>query len=142
MSSWGGSACYPRSTFYPLSDGPSMRNHRITMLKIELIDFDKLNNNEIHNSLKRKRSIANYDLVKSEIGKLIAQFSKDKDLNNLISGVNKIAEKKNIQLFDRENIEINLQLNELDKFEDWFGSIGNNFRIQYIYSLLSTKYNI
>ena len=32
MSSWEGSACYPRSTFYPLSDGPSMRNHRITML--------------------------------------------------------------------------------------------------------------
>lgn len=28
----GRSACYPRSTFYPLSDGPSMRNHRITML--------------------------------------------------------------------------------------------------------------
>jgi hypothetical protein len=23
------SACYPRSTFYPLSDGPSTRNHRI-----------------------------------------------------------------------------------------------------------------
>ena len=32
MSSWESSACYPRSTFYPLSDGPSMRNHRITML--------------------------------------------------------------------------------------------------------------
>ena len=31
MSSWEGSACYPRSTFYPLSDGPSIRNHRITM---------------------------------------------------------------------------------------------------------------
>src|SRR5665647_103879 len=31
MSSWERSACYPRSTFYPLSDGPSMRNHRITM---------------------------------------------------------------------------------------------------------------
>ena len=31
MSSWGRSACYPRSTFYPLSDGPSIRNHRITM---------------------------------------------------------------------------------------------------------------
>jgi hypothetical protein len=24
------SACYPRSTFYPLSDGPSIRDHRIT----------------------------------------------------------------------------------------------------------------
>ena len=29
--SWGGSACYPRSTFYPLSDGPSIRTRRITM---------------------------------------------------------------------------------------------------------------
>ena len=31
MSSLEGSACYPRSTFYPLSDGPSVRNRRITM---------------------------------------------------------------------------------------------------------------
>ena len=31
MSSWEGSACYPRSTFYPLSDDPSTRDHRITM---------------------------------------------------------------------------------------------------------------
>src|SRR5215203_6688944 len=30
MSSWPGSACYPRRTFYPLSDGPSMRDRRIT----------------------------------------------------------------------------------------------------------------
>ncbi len=33
MSSWEGSACYPRSTFYPLSDGPSTRTRRITMLQ-------------------------------------------------------------------------------------------------------------
>ena len=30
MDSWAKSACYPRSTFYPLSDGPSIRNRRIT----------------------------------------------------------------------------------------------------------------
>src|SRR5688572_13024917 len=30
MNSWGESACYPRRTFYPLSDGPSIQNHRIT----------------------------------------------------------------------------------------------------------------
>ena len=30
MNSWPRSACYPRRTFYPLSDGPSMRNRRIT----------------------------------------------------------------------------------------------------------------
>src|SRR6266850_6140560 len=31
MNSWEESACYPRRTFYPLSDGPSIQNHRITM---------------------------------------------------------------------------------------------------------------
>ena len=30
MDSWASSACYPRRTFYPLSDGPSIQNHRIT----------------------------------------------------------------------------------------------------------------
>src|SRR5574344_1319107 len=30
VNSWGRSACYPRSTFCPLSDGASTRNHQIT----------------------------------------------------------------------------------------------------------------
>ena len=30
MDSWGRSACYPQGSFYPLSDGPSTRYHRIT----------------------------------------------------------------------------------------------------------------
>jgi hypothetical protein len=30
VDSWGRSACYPRRTFYPLSDGPSIQNRRIT----------------------------------------------------------------------------------------------------------------
>src|SRR5262249_37815202 len=36
MDSWGRSACYPRRTFYPLSDGPSTRDHRITMADFRL----------------------------------------------------------------------------------------------------------
>ncbi len=39
MSSWEGSACYPRSTFYPLSDGPSMRNRRINYAQVSFL-FD------------------------------------------------------------------------------------------------------
>ena len=31
MNSWALSACYPQSSFYPLSDGHSILNHRITM---------------------------------------------------------------------------------------------------------------
>ena len=30
VDSWEESACYPRRTFYPISDGPSIQNHRIT----------------------------------------------------------------------------------------------------------------
>ena len=30
VDAWGRSACYPQGSFYPLSDGPSTRNHRIT----------------------------------------------------------------------------------------------------------------
>ena len=30
MDSWGRSACYPRSTFYQISDAPSIRKRRIT----------------------------------------------------------------------------------------------------------------
>ena len=36
VNSWGVSACYPRRTFYPLSDGPSTRDHRITMTDFRL----------------------------------------------------------------------------------------------------------
>ena len=36
VNSWGVSACYPRRTFYPLSDDPSTRDHRITMTDFRL----------------------------------------------------------------------------------------------------------
>ena len=36
VNSWAVSACYPQSTFYPLSDGPSIRDHRITMTDFRL----------------------------------------------------------------------------------------------------------
>ena len=35
-NSWVRSACYPRRTFYPLSDDPSTRDHRITMTDFRL----------------------------------------------------------------------------------------------------------
>ena len=36
MNSWEESACYPRRTFYPLSDGPPTWDHRITMAVFRL----------------------------------------------------------------------------------------------------------
>ena len=31
VNSWARSACYPQGSFYPLSDGPSIRHRRITI---------------------------------------------------------------------------------------------------------------
>ena len=36
VDAWVVSACYPGRTFYPLSDGPSTRDHRITMTDFRL----------------------------------------------------------------------------------------------------------
>ncbi len=36
VNSWGRSACYPRSTFYPLSDGLSIQDRRITKADFRL----------------------------------------------------------------------------------------------------------
>ncbi len=36
MNSWERLACYPRRTFYPLIDGPSTQNHRVTMTDFRL----------------------------------------------------------------------------------------------------------
>ena len=36
MNSWGRSACYPESNFYPLSDGPSTWYRRITKADFRL----------------------------------------------------------------------------------------------------------
>jgi hypothetical protein len=36
VNSWGRSACYPRRSFYPLSDGPSTKNRRVTKADFRL----------------------------------------------------------------------------------------------------------
>ena len=36
VDAWARSACYPRSTFYSLSDDPSTQDHRITMTDFRL----------------------------------------------------------------------------------------------------------
>ena len=72
----------------------------------------------------------------NEIARLIHNFSNEKDLNSFISGINEISEKNNIELFNPENQKIKIDLNELDKFNDWFGSVDQTFCIQYTYRLL------
>ena len=74
----------------------------------------------------------------NEIARLIYNFSNEKDLNTFIKGINEIAEKNNIKEYiNYENQEINIELNELDKFNYCFGSVDQTFCVHFTYSLLS-----
>ena len=83
----------------------------------------------------KNHNIGNFS-SNNEIARLIHNFSNEKDLNSFISGINEISEKNNIELFNPENQKIKIDLNELDKFNDWFGSVDQTFCIQYTYRLL------
>ena len=111
--------------------------------EIDLDDNDKIDIDEIDTNIKpRNKNLTLYSTnSKNKIGKLIYNFSNDKDLNNFISGVNEIAEKKGLKQFDYNNLLIKLDLTQLDKFNDWFNSIEKNFGIEIIYSLLPNKKN-
>ena len=110
---------------------------------IDLEDNDKIDIDEIDTNIKLKNKGFNFNSSnsKNKIGKLISNFSNNKDLNNFISGVNEIADKKGLKHFDYNNLLIRLDLTQLDKFKDWFNSIEKNFRIEIEYSLLSNNKN-
>ena len=109
----------------------------------DLDDNDKIDIDEIDTNIKSRNKgySLNCSTSKNKIGKLISNFSIDKDLNNFISGVNEIADKKGLKHFDYNNLLIRLDLTQLDKFKDWFNSIEMNFRIEIVYSLLQNKKN-
>jgi hypothetical protein len=102
---------------------------------IEVIKQIEEISTSIHEIETKKNNNKNFT-SNNEIARLIYNFSNEKDLNTFISGINEIAEKNDIELFNPENQEITIELNELDKFNDWFGSVNQNFCIHYTYRLL------
>ena len=102
---------------------------------IEVIKQIEEISTSIHEIETKKNNNKNFT-SNNEIARLIYNFSGEKDLNTFISGINEIAEKNDIELFNPENQEITIELNELDKFNDWFGSVNQNFCIHYTYRLL------
>ena len=102
---------------------------------IEVIKQIEEISTSINETKTKNHNIGNFS-SNNEIARLIYNFSNEKDLNSFISGINEISEKNNIELFNPENQKIKIDLNELDKFNDWFGSVDQTFCIQYTYRLL------
>ena len=62
-------------------------------------------------------------------------LKEDKDLIQFIHGINSYSAQLNIEQFDMTNQKIILDKSKLDKFVDSFGVIGENFQVEYTYSL-------
>ncbi len=77
---------------------------------IEVIKQIEEISTSIHEIETKKNNNKNFT-SNNEIARLIYNFSNEKDLNTFISGINEIAEKNDIELFNPENQEITIELN-------------------------------
>ena len=79
-------------------------------------------------------------------GKIIAKYTKgkkkksaiktlknNKDLNNILSGIDDLAKEKHVALLDRDNLEFTIERKQLDKLKT---KVKDDFRVKYTYQLL------
>ena len=78
-------------------------------------------------------------IKRCSIGRLIDLLKDDKDLIQFVHGINNFAEKLKIPIFDMTNQKIILEKSNLDKFTDSFNVVGNEFLVEYTYSLEQGK---
>jgi hypothetical protein len=57
----------------------------------------------------------------------------NKDLNNILEGINAIAKEKNVEILDRKNLEFVVERKQLDKLKT---KIKDDFKVKYTYELL------
>jgi hypothetical protein len=57
----------------------------------------------------------------------------NKDLNDILEGINAIAKEQNVQLLDPKNLEFVIERKQLDKLKT---KIKDEFKVKYTYELL------
>jgi hypothetical protein len=98
-------------------------------------DDNKIENEEIANKKNGERtSIIDND--EKFLFDLINQLNHNSDLNLLISKINKIAEKDNHEIIDKQNLKINLKGDDLDKFDEYDKMLGT-FGVEVTFKMLS-----
>ena len=63
----------------------------------------------------------------------IKTLKNNKDLNNILNGIDDLAKEKGVTLLDRDNLEFIIERKQLDKLKT---KIKDNFRVKYTYQLL------
>jgi hypothetical protein len=79
-------------------------------------------------------------------GKIIAKYTKgkkkksaiktlknNKDLNNILNGIDDMAKEKHVTLLDRDNLEFTIERKQLDKLKT---KLKDDFKVKYTYQLL------
>lgn len=91
-----------------------------------------------------KANIRRNTFKRTNIGKLIDELSKNRDLIHFANGINRISEKLGISQFDVSNQKIVLHKDNLDKFEDAFSFADNTndqFQVVFTYALIIPNNN-
>ena len=93
----------------------------------------------INGSIKRKKFSNAFKkvLAKYTQGKrkksAIKTMKNNKDLNDILEGINAIAKEQNVELLDRSNLEFVVERKQLDKLKT---KIKDDFKVKYSYELL------
>ncbi len=63
----------------------------------------------------------------------IQTLKNNKDLNNILDGIDELAREKKVTLLDRDNLEFTIERKQLDKLKT---KLKDNFKVKYTYQLL------
>ena len=63
----------------------------------------------------------------------IKTLKNNKDLNNILNGIDDLAKEKGAELLDRDNLEFTIERKQLDKLKT---KIKDDFKVQYTYQLI------
>ena len=64
----------------------------------------------------------------------IQTLKNNKDLNNILDGIDELAREKKVTLLDRDNLEFTIERKQLDKLKT---KLKDNFKVKYTYELLN-----
>ena len=122
---------------------------KVEMKKGKTIDSTKLYTGNFLGSIIQKQLIKGIGKKKlsKAFSKVIAKYSKgnkkksaiktlktNKDLNNILNGIDELAKEKGVQLLDRNNLEFTIERKQLDKLKT---KNKDDFKVKYKFQLLN-----
>jgi phosphatidylinositol-3,4,5-trisphosphate 3-phosphatase/dual-specificity protein phosphatase PTEN len=111
------------------------------MSQLEIEEAKKKKESDNMNGVEKKKLskafgeiISNYDEARGKRKiSAIKSMKNNKDLNNILNGIDRLARDLNIPVLDRENFEFTIERKQLDKLKT---KLKDPFKVKYTYELL------